>query len=159
MDGRCLLLITDVGKLTEIGKLNPKPMLIDSTLTSRAKLDDDASAPPSGLPPPPQQAPQAARIVREVRSLPMWNFSTEAGSGTAALRTRPVPMCTAFSNVLYVYPLTLERSQHRNLAIKVHTYSPSLPPSSPPRSCLPDRGWLAGFPWCWFTAGGASLPA
>jgi hypothetical protein len=54
-------------------------------------------------------------VHRQVRSIPLWNFSTENWSG----KQRSVPVTTAFTNVMYLYPLTLEKSQHRNIAIKV----------------------------------------
>lgn len=128
MDGRCLLLLTDVGKLPDIAKLTPRPFLLDTGMTSRARWDDEASG-PTGVP----TGTSASRVVREVRPLPLCNFSAEHTTGPASAavavngRPRPVPIHTALSNVLYVYPLTLERSQHRNLAVKVrpHLRSPS----------------------------------
>jgi len=43
-------------------------------------------------------------------------FNPETGPGN---RPRSVPINTAFSNVLYLYPLSLDKSQYRNLTIKV----------------------------------------
>jgi len=57
-----------------------------------------------------------ARLVREVRNLPMWNFNPE---NVLPLKPRTAPISTSFSNSFYVYPLSLEKSQYRNLAIKV----------------------------------------
>ena len=69
---------------------------------------------PSSPPTPPTHITHT--IIPTPTPAPPQIFNPETGPGN---RPRAVPMHTAFSNVLYLYPLALDRSQHRNLTVKV----------------------------------------
>jgi hypothetical protein len=78
VDGRCLLLLQEIGKTGDVPrKMNkpdqPAPTVFDSTLASRIKFEDESGA-PGPIPGLPNRG-----IIREVRSGTRKTFIMEHG--------------------------------------------------------------------------------